>query len=137
VFLGQWSANAILEPLLAGAVGGEILARSFETERAIRSTSDHGGVLIVLTVILPEAHLADIEPAAFAKGQEAATRARPPRPRHCGPRNRVLIESPNVSIKPPPTSLEFLGGWLLVVRHDWPKIPAFSGGGERSDGTAP
>jgi hypothetical protein len=108
-FLGQWSANALLEALVARAVGGEILARSFQTERAIRATSDNGGVLIVLTVILPEAHLADIEPTAFLKGQEATTRACPPFSRRRGPNNGALIESPNVSIKPPPTSLKFLG----------------------------
>jgi hypothetical protein len=108
-FLGQGSANVLLESLVARAASGEILSCLFQTERAIRATPDDRGVLIILTVVLPEAHLADIEPTTFAKGQEATTGACPPFSRHHRPNDRVLIESPNVSVEPPPTSLKFFG----------------------------
>jgi hypothetical protein len=104
--LRQWSANVPLEPLVACAVGSEILSRLLQTESAIWTASNDVGVMIVLTIVLPETHLADVEPTSLLKGQVVTTGTCPALPRFRCTNNRALVELPNVGVEPLSTLLE-------------------------------
>jgi hypothetical protein len=59
---------------LACSVRGEILTGLSETEAAIGPTAFVIGVVVILAVVLPEAHGADLVHATFAKGEVSAAR---------------------------------------------------------------
>jgi hypothetical protein len=59
----QWRAYVLVEPLVACAIGSEVSSCFFQTESAMWTTSNVVGVMIVLTIVLPETNLADVEPA--------------------------------------------------------------------------
>ena len=74
----------------------------------IRTTPDDVRVVLVLAVVLPEAHWADLVAAPFPKGLAAATRAAI-RPLVAGWHvDRVLGDALNVPLEPLPAMLQFL-----------------------------
>src|SRR5687767_11557143 len=56
--------------------GGEVPAGLGEAVAAVRSTTNHVGVVVVLTVVLPETHRADLVLAACVERQVATAGAR-------------------------------------------------------------
>jgi hypothetical protein len=61
-------------PAVAGAVGGEVPACLGEAQTTVRTTAALIGIVVVLAVVFPEAHRADLEVAPLFKRQVTATR---------------------------------------------------------------
>lgn len=74
VFVRQGLAYERGTPLVTGSYGMEVPAGRREAEPAVRTASHAVSILVVLPVVLPEAHGADLEVAALIERQEATAR---------------------------------------------------------------
>ena len=74
MLLWQWLPNEWGAPLVTGTHGVDVPMGLSQTQPAARSAAYPGGVVIVLAVVLPEAHGADLVEAALGKRQVAAAR---------------------------------------------------------------
>lgn len=72
---GGW-ANMAHALRVASADRRIVAPRLGETERSVGATTDTVGVLVVLAVVFPETHRADLVSAPLAQRQEPAARAR-------------------------------------------------------------
>ena len=73
VFAGQRCAYELGTSLVTGSHGMEVPACLREAQQPIRTASNPVGILVVLPVVLPEAHGADLEVATLVERQEADT----------------------------------------------------------------
>lgn len=64
--------NELGTPLVAGTHGVEVPTGLSQAQPAVRSATDPVGVVIVLAVVLPEAHGADLVEATLGKREVAA-----------------------------------------------------------------
>ncbi len=72
LFLRSWRPDVRQETFIANTAAGVVLAGLSETQTAVRSAANDLCVTVVLSVVFPEAHRADIEPAALREGPLAA-----------------------------------------------------------------
>ena len=79
-FAGQRGADERLRAYVTGAERHEIVSRLLEAQLGVRTTTYHGGVVIVLTIILPETHRTEFKPTTITQSQIAAARTREPSP---------------------------------------------------------
>ena len=70
----QWLPNELDAPPVAGTNGVEVPTGLSQTQPTVRSAAYPVGVVIVLAVVLPEAHGADLIEAALGKRQVATAR---------------------------------------------------------------
>jgi hypothetical protein len=71
---GCWSSHVTDEPRIACPDLAIVRACLRETDVAVRSAANLVCIDVVLSVVMPPAHLADIVPSAFAEGSRTATR---------------------------------------------------------------
>ncbi|HEV7932050.1 MAG TPA: hypothetical protein VGP70_06960, partial [Actinomadura sp.] len=69
VLVGVWLAYEVKTVAVAGSVRGEVAAGLSETEVAIGAAAYFTCVVVVLTLVLPEAHGTDLVHAAFPQGE--------------------------------------------------------------------
>jgi hypothetical protein len=75
VLVRLWSPYEVKPTAFACSVRGEIMTGLSETQAAVGAPAYFIGVVLILAVVLPEAHGADLVHAAFAEGEVSAARA--------------------------------------------------------------
>ncbi len=74
-FVGVWRSNMHLRTLLAGTEGRKIGSSLVETERAIRSATYDGRIVVVLSIVLPKANRAQLQSTTLTESEEVTARA--------------------------------------------------------------
>lgn len=76
VLLRPWRSDVLQAPRVARADSGEVPAGVEQTQASVRAAAHAAGVVVVLAVVVPEAHRADLVVATPLQREEAAARAR-------------------------------------------------------------
>lgn len=72
VLVVPWWTHKSCQPQLDSPDLGEVAAGLGKAETSVRATSHYVGVVVVLPVVLPEAHRTDVVDAALGQGEIAA-----------------------------------------------------------------
>ncbi len=97
-----------LRTLIASTKGEVVSSLVLQAEGAIRPAASNRSVMVVLPVVLPEAHRTDLEVATPGESSVATARARETPSRLGITDDRILVQLPAVVIEPAPTSREFI-----------------------------
>src|SRR5262252_9446373 len=110
-------ANVRLRALVAGAECYVVRPGLFQAEGTVRTTAHDCRIMVILRVVLPEAHGANIERATLGQSCIPAARTSEEPSRLRPSYDRVLAKLAAVALKPLMPLLTLLRGWIRIVRH--------------------